>query len=151
MAICETCPPGEVDIMVSVMLNLFDTRASLMSLLKLMIDREISHSGAVYTKIPIYRVAFNFCVPENDTALFRGNSTCTRLLSAFAKIHGYNYLRSLIIPLVKTMESMPPGHGYDLDPQKVSEQELKANQANVELVASSFLEIVSSSVPALPS
>lgn len=72
-------------------------------------------------------------------------------LSAFAKIHGYNYLRGLIIPLVKNMASMPQGHAYDLDPTKVSQQELKINQKTVEVVASSFLEIVSSSVPAIPS
>jgi hypothetical protein len=45
MAICETCPAVEVDIMISVLLNLFETRTSLVNLLKLMIDREISHTG----------------------------------------------------------------------------------------------------------
>ena len=88
---------------------------------------------------------------ENESSLFRGNSTCTRLLSAFAKVHGYTYLRSLIIPLVKLMTDTPPGRGYELDPSKVGEQEAKQNQQNVELVASSFLEIISLSVPALPS
>jgi hypothetical protein len=132
MAICETCPPSEVDIIISVLMNLFDTRASLMNLLKMMIDREIAHT-------------------ENEASLFRGNSTCTRFLSAFAKIHGYNYLRSLILPLVKTMLAMPPGHGYELDPTKSGDQSLSQNQENVELVASSFLEIISASVPAIPS
>jgi hypothetical protein len=45
MAICETCPPAEVEMMISVLLNLFDTRGTLMTLLKHMIDREISHTG----------------------------------------------------------------------------------------------------------
>ena len=77
---------------------------------------------------------------------------CTRFLSAFAKIYGYNYLRSLIIPLIKTMTSMPPGHGYNLDPGKGSDDEdLKQNAENVKLVASSFLDIITSSVPAFPS
>jgi hypothetical protein len=49
------------------------------------------------------------------------------------------------------MASMPPGHGYDLDPAKAVNQDVAANQKNVEIVASSFLEIVSSSIPALPS
>jgi neurofibromin 1 len=45
MAMCETCPPSDVETIISVLLNLFDTRPSLMSLLKLMIDREIAHTG----------------------------------------------------------------------------------------------------------
>jgi hypothetical protein len=50
-----------------------------------------------------------------------------------------------------TMGSLPPGRGYNLDPSKVSEDELRQNLKNVEVVASSFLAIVSSSLPALPS
>lgn len=103
-------------------------------------------SCCVFHSISIQRDA------ENEAELFRGNSTCTRLLSHFARIHGYNYLRSLIIPLMKTMGSLPPGCGYVLDPTKVAdEQELRQNLKNVEVVASSFLSIVSSSLPALPS
>ncbi|KAJ7724736.1 hypothetical protein DFH07DRAFT_1066990 [Mycena maculata] len=133
MAICETCPPAEVEIMISVMLNLFDTRGSLMTLLKHMIDREVAHT-------------------ESEAALFRSNSTCTRFLSAFAKVHGYTYLRSLIIPLIKSMASVPSGHGYELDPDKPDVGEVKAaqNLENVKFVAASFLEIITSSIPVLP-
>lgn len=45
LAVCETCPPAEVDIVIPVLFNLFDTRASLMRLLKTMIDREVAHTG----------------------------------------------------------------------------------------------------------
>ncbi|CCM02314.1 uncharacterized protein FIBRA_04405 [Fibroporia radiculosa] len=131
IAACEVCPASEVDNLISVMLNLFDTRSSLMTLLKNMIEIEVGRT-------------------ENDTALFRGNSTCTRFLSAFANIYGYNYLRSLVIPLIKTMTSMPAGHGYDLDPAKVGEQAARRNQANIQLITSSFLEIILSSVPVVP-
>ncbi|KIJ20411.1 hypothetical protein PAXINDRAFT_166473 [Paxillus involutus ATCC 200175] len=131
MVICECCPANEVDMMISVLMNIFDTRASLVALLKTMIDREIAHTAS-------------------DADLFRSNSTCTRFLSAFARIHGYNYLRSLIVPLIKTMSAMPPGHAYDLDPVKTPKHKLDQNQKDVEFIASSFLEIISSSVPALP-
>lgn len=75
----------------------------------------------------------------------------TRFLSAFAKLYGYNYLRNLIRPLVTTMTSLPEGQTYDLDPSKVGEQQVAINQKAVELVASSFLEIITSSVPVFPS
>ncbi|KAF7329572.1 Ras-GAP domain-containing protein [Mycena kentingensis (nom. inval.)] len=133
MAIAETCPQNEIDMMVSVMLNLFDTRTSLMSLLKYMIQREVEQT-------------------ENESNLFRGNSTCTRFLSAFAKVHGYTYLRSLTIPLIKAMAAVPPGHGYELDPDKPDVGEAKAaqNLENVKVIAATFLEIISISLPALP-
>jgi hypothetical protein len=45
MVICECCPANEVDMMISVLMNIFDTRASLIALLKTMIDREIAHTS----------------------------------------------------------------------------------------------------------
>ncbi|GBE80125.1 hypothetical protein SCP_0213280 [Sparassis crispa] len=132
LAICQICPSGEVDNLISVLLNLFDTRSSLMTLMKMMIDLEVANT-------------------DSDTALFRGNSTCTRFLSAFASIYGYNYLRSIVMPLLKTMSSLPAGHGYDLDPLKVGEQAAVQNSENVKLVVTSFLQIISSSVPTIPS
>ena len=88
---------------------------------------------------------------ENEAGLFRSNSTCTRFLSAFARIHGYNYLRTLISPLIKCMESLPSGQGYELDPTKAGEQNVIQNRKNIEFVAQSFLEIIGSSTSALPS
>lgn len=48
------------------------------------------------------------------------------------------------------MATMPPGRSYDLDPVRVSPDKLEQNQRDVEFVASSFLDIVSASVPTLP-
>jgi hypothetical protein len=45
LAICETCPVGEIDVMLPVMVNIFDTRSSLLALLKALIDREVTRSG----------------------------------------------------------------------------------------------------------
>lgn len=45
LAICETCPPGEIDQVIPVLLNIFDTRVSLMNLMKTLVDREIARTG----------------------------------------------------------------------------------------------------------
>lgn len=45
LAICETCPVSEIEVMIPVMINIFDTKASLLALLKATIDKEISRSG----------------------------------------------------------------------------------------------------------
>lgn len=45
MTICEICPPGEVEMMISVLLNIFNDRTSLLNLIKLMIDREVAQTG----------------------------------------------------------------------------------------------------------
>ncbi|TFK46902.1 hypothetical protein OE88DRAFT_1666689 [Heliocybe sulcata] len=132
VAMCETCPSSDAEALIPVLFNLFDTRASLMSLLKTLIDREITQT-------------------ENESSLFRSNNTTARVLSHFAKTHGYNYLRSLILPLIKTMSTMPPGRSYELDPSKAGIHDVRQNQKNVEVVAASFLEIITASVPAFPS
>jgi len=48
MTICEICPPSEVEIMISVLLNIFDSRSSLLSLIKLMIEREVAQTGTFF-------------------------------------------------------------------------------------------------------
>jgi neurofibromin 1 len=48
------------------------------------------------------------------------------------------------------MVAMPPGTGYEVDPTKAKGQDIIHNQKNVEYVASTFLRLISSSLPALP-
>jgi hypothetical protein len=58
IVICECFPANEVDMMISVLMEIFDTRASLITLLKMMIDREIAHtSGSIVgaSELIIYR------------------------------------------------------------------------------------------------
>ena len=48
------------------------------------------------------------------------------------------------------MAAMPPGTSYEVDPTKATRQEIIQNLKNVEYVASVFLGLISSSLPALP-
>jgi hypothetical protein len=52
LAICEICPSSDVDVIISVLMNLYDTRTSLVNLLKSMIDREIAHTGMRVLFVP---------------------------------------------------------------------------------------------------
>jgi neurofibromin 1 len=73
------------------------------------------------------------------------------LLGSFTKIHGYNYLRSLILPLIQVMKDMPPGHSYDMDPAKAVGQDIEQNKRNVEIATTAFLQVVTASIHSLPS
>lgn len=82
-------------------------------------------------------------MPESENQIFRSNSTSNRLLSAFAKIHGYMYLRSIINPLIRVMVKAPaianPGdeHGPPAD-------------FNVAYAASQLISIISASKDTMP-
>jgi hypothetical protein len=45
VAICETCPHNEVEMMIQVLMNLYDTRPALMRLLKTLVERELAATG----------------------------------------------------------------------------------------------------------
>jgi hypothetical protein len=46
LTIVQVCPFSEEDLMISVLLNMFDSRASLVGFLKALIDNEIQHVGS---------------------------------------------------------------------------------------------------------
>jgi len=149
VAICETCPADEADFIVPIMLNLFDTRTSLLGLLKMLVDREVAKAGALSFNCRSGLRSKQWI--DDSKSLFRGNSTSSRLLGAFTKIHGYNYLRSLIQPLIHVMKEMPSGHSFDMNPAKSVGEDIEQNRRNVEVATSAFLQVVTASIQSLPS
>ncbi|KAG8886533.1 Ras GTPase activating protein ira2 [Tulasnella sp. 331] len=132
LAICETCPQNDVEDMISVILNIFDTRGTLVALLKALIDREVTQT-------------------MDEAGLFRRNSMSTRMLSAFARLHGYNYIRALLLPLITQMSAMPPGHSYELDPSRIREGEsVEENEVSLTLICQAFLDVICESVAIIP-
>jgi PII-like signaling protein len=45
LAVAETTPVNEVDVMLPVVINIFDTKSNLLALLKAVIDKEVTRSG----------------------------------------------------------------------------------------------------------
>lgn len=73
-----------------------------------------------------------------------------KLLCAFAKIHGYDYLRKLVKPLLDKMCTMDHPPSYILDSSKVSDAEVSDNQRAITLFADAFLTIVCGSAYTMP-
>ncbi|KAJ2930404.1 hypothetical protein H1R20_g6694, partial [Candolleomyces eurysporus] len=134
MTMCEICPPAEVEIIINVLLNVFDSHDSLVSLLKLTIEREIAHTA------------------DSETALFRSNSTCTRLLSAFARIHGYAFLRNLIKSLIAAMVTGSYDLPYPVDPRQVPPQDIDMSNDDLKVKGVDFvISMIDTSVDHAPS
>ncbi|KAG8870177.1 Ras GTPase activating protein ira2 [Serendipita sp. 405] len=131
IAVCETTSVNEIDIMLPVMVNIFDTRSSLLALLKSLIDREVTRS-------------------DSPTELFRANTMCTRLLASVAKVHGYNYLRMILAPLVEEMSQNQTDRGFELDSNKLKADELQDNLNNIKRMAQIFLDVITGSAGLLP-
>ena len=73
-----------------------------------------------------------------------------KLLCAFAKIHGYDYLRQLVKPLLDKMCLLPPNITFILDPAKATDAEVRENQDTIKVFADAFLHIVCNSASAMP-
>ncbi|KAJ1309139.1 hypothetical protein OPQ81_004812 [Rhizoctonia solani] len=131
MAMCNVCPSHETDNLIHVILNIFDTRKSLLRLLKALIDREVAQTSG-------------------ESNLFRSNSMCMRVLSAFARMHGYNYLRQILKPLISQMLAMPADRSYELDPKRPDGKNVEENAKSLSIIAQAFLNVICESAPILP-
>ncbi|KAH7343309.1 hypothetical protein B0J17DRAFT_171910 [Rhizoctonia solani] len=131
MAMCNVCPSQEIDNLIHVILNIFDTRKSLLRLIKALIDREVAQTSS-------------------ESNLFRSNSMCMRVLSAFARMHGYNYLRQILSPLFAQMVAMPADRSYELDPKRPDGKNVEENAKSLSIIAQAFLNVICDSAPILP-
>ena len=73
-----------------------------------------------------------------------------RLLCAFAKLHGYDYLRTVLKPLIDQMCSFPEECNFELDPARAAGQDIRHNQEAIIVLAKAFLDIICASATALP-
>ncbi|PWN51037.1 hypothetical protein IE53DRAFT_314631 [Violaceomyces palustris] len=132
LAICQVCRGWEDDAIDHILLSIFDSRGGIMKFLKAALAEEIHRTAT-------------------EEMVFRSNSFRTHLLSVFAKTHGYEYLRSIMAPLITEMAAKPRGYSFEIDPSKLEPGEsAHKNQARLEEMAQAFIDQICSSAHRVP-
>jgi len=132
LSISQICRGHDADALDSVILSAFDSRGGIMRFLKASVLEEILST-------------------PSEEMVFRSNSFRTHLLSVFARTHGYEYLRSIIGPLVMEMASKPRGYSFEIDPQRIDPGDsVHINQARLEEMAQAFIDQIRASAHRVP-
>ncbi len=85
---------------------------------------------------------------SDPRVLFRGNTLVTKLIDAYQKIVGLNYLKSVIQPTIKRVYELRKA--IELDPLKVDKDNLMRNKMMFENEFTSVLEAIFSSPSECP-
>jgi len=75
---------------------------------------------------------------------------CTRFIATVAKVHGYNYLRQILDPLVQQMLQLPLETSFELDSKKATMAQIETNVDTIRYLAQAFLDVITNSVQFLP-
>ena len=130
LTLCDVTPITEADIMAQLLVRFFESHEKTMDLLKGAILQEVRKT-------------------ETANTLFRRNSMATKLLAAYCKLIGQDYLRVALGPHLKQLMQNPPQS--ELDPSKLNPNEdLHQNQKNVLEISQKFLEDIEASMPYCP-
>ncbi|TKY89213.1 hypothetical protein EX895_001744 [Sporisorium graminicola] len=132
LSICQVCPSRDLEPMSVLLLSMFDAKGGLIRFLKAAVEEEIQRTAT-------------------EEMVFRSNSFGTTLLSTFTRTHGYDYLRSIIAPLIAEFARKPAGFSVEMDPSRVEPggSALK-NQSALEEIAQSFVDAICSSAHRVP-
>ncbi|KAK0555397.1 Ras GTPase activating protein ira2 [Tilletia horrida] len=132
LSIVQVCRGSEAESLDAILLNTFDSRGGIMRFLKSAMLEEILST-------------------PSEEMVFRSNSFRTHLLSVFVRTHGYEFLRSIIGPLVMEMASKPRGYSFEIDPSKIEPGDsVHINQIRLEEMAQAFIDQIRSSAPRVP-
>eukprot|EP01132_Coremiostelium_polycephalum_P004510 gene4510-5624_t len=98
--------------------------------------------------LPIIKLGITKEVESTSSAatLFRGNSTATKLMTAFTRMTGRPYLISTLKPVIDKLLLDPSG--YELDPEKTSD--VQGNCVRLTNICKEFLNAIFNSIPQCP-
>ncbi|CAG8518713.1 24789_t:CDS:10 [Dentiscutata erythropus] len=132
LSLCEVCPVSDIDDVSRVLLSVFDSRNKTMPLLKGVIEKEVLST-------------------EYESDLFRRNCMATRMLAAFAKIHGAEYLRYTLQPLIDDLLSKPSDFSCELNSDNIPPgEDINKNLINLKTTAQAFLDGICDSGSNMP-
>ncbi|KAK5581702.1 hypothetical protein RB653_001739 [Dictyostelium firmibasis] len=98
--------------------------------------------------LPIIKLGITKEVQSTSSAqtLFRGNSTATKLMTAFTRMTGRPYLVATLKPIVDKL--LRDSSGYELDPEKTSNTE--GNVERLSQICQEFLDAIYNSLEYCP-
>lgn len=131
LALCDCCPSSEVDELTIALLNIFDSRGLGLTLLRALIEQEVANT-------------------ENESELLRRNCVATKMLSVFAKWKGSDYLKHVLQRRLERLISQSDDLDLELDPQRISDQELERNTEALQRITRGFIEEIVNSEPIVP-
>ncbi|CAK7264908.1 Ras GTPase activating protein ira2 [Sporothrix epigloea] len=131
-AMAAVCPSTEVDELTISLLNAFESRGQGYELLEALIKLEIDET-------------------ENESELLRRTCVATKMLSVYAKWKGAAYLKATLQKVVERLMMTSKDLDFELDPARAkSQDELKMNAVQLQIVAKVFIDDIISSSSKIP-
>jgi hypothetical protein len=92
-----------------------------------------------------------FLIPDYEADLFRKNSITTRLLGAFAKAHGMEYLHETLQPVLNDLVEKPSNYSCELDKDRMlPNEDLEENLKNLKELSKAFINAICNSKDKIP-
>eukprot|EP01125_Pyxidicula_operculata_P009385 TRINITY_DN308_c1_g1_i1.p1 TRINITY_DN308_c1_g1~~TRINITY_DN308_c1_g1_i1.p1 ORF type:complete len:590 (+),score=125.67 TRINITY_DN308_c1_g1_i1:28-1797(+) len=129
-ALC-VCAGQDQDSILASVIRILDAHKKTLPIIKLTITNEVESTN-------------------NATTLFRGNSTATKLMTAFTRMTGQKYLEE-IKPLIHKVNA-DGGEGYEVDSNKLAnkDENLDENMKKLMSICQEFTDIITSSLDRCP-
>ncbi|KAI8994897.1 hypothetical protein BDB01DRAFT_714840 [Pilobolus umbonatus] len=133
LALCDSCAANGSGGIAKVLINCFESRNKIMTLLKAVIEREVNST-------------------EQEATLFRGTTMSTRILSIYARDTCVEYVRATLQPALEKINRLPEEDlTWELDPQKISSDETALkNKQNVCQTTEFLLDAICNSAEHAP-
>ncbi|RGB37714.1 hypothetical protein C1646_638789 [Rhizophagus diaphanus] len=130
LSLCEVST--EQDELSKVLVAVFDSQNKLLDFLKAILVNEVNRT-------------------DYEADLFRKTSITTRLLGAFAKAHGTEYLRETLQPILNDLIEKPSDYSCELDKDRMlPNEDLEENLKNLKELAKAFINAICNSKDKIP-